>query len=298
MSAGFSSPNYTQTPNDLFETLMRQMSDCELRVVLVAVRKTLGYHKTHEAISLTQFMEMTGLSKQGVIDGLEAALTRGVLRELAKRGRRGVKLYELVIETDQSTILTSEGNDQSTILTSQTPDPSSTLTSTSQRSRHTKETLKENKPLKKKAAASAAAAAAASEELPARPTIFAYYEGLLGTLSGGLIIDTLKDAAATWPDEWLRDAFLEAAKYNGRSWAYVEKILFRWQREGKNVPSPSTAAAQSNGRSRPAKTPAHHKPAEARPAGTPDFISQLASGDLDEDTPVLMPRGLNHAKTP
>lgn len=125
---GFSKPNYTQTPNELFDILMAQMTEAELRVVLVAVRKTLGYHRDYDAISLTQFENMSGLSRQAVIDGIEAAKERGLLRELDERGVRGVKFYELVILGDQSTEATSTGQPIRPV------DPP-----TSQRSRHTKE---------------------------------------------------------------------------------------------------------------------------------------------------------------
>ena len=76
---GYDEPNYTQTPNALFDDHLRDMGDAELRVVLCAIRKTFGYHKQEDGISLTQFQRMTGLSRQGVIDGIDAATQRGLL---------------------------------------------------------------------------------------------------------------------------------------------------------------------------------------------------------------------------
>lgn len=131
---GFQSPNHTQTPNDLFDVLMASMGDAELRVVLVAVRKTLGFHRKCDAISLTQFEKMSGLSRQGVVDGLEAAAKRGLIKELPERGKRGVKFYELVFESDRSDQATSQA---SRPVTSQASRPDGALTS--QASRHTKE---------------------------------------------------------------------------------------------------------------------------------------------------------------
>ena len=37
----FTPPNYTQTPNELFDVLMRDITDSELRVVMVAVLKII-----------------------------------------------------------------------------------------------------------------------------------------------------------------------------------------------------------------------------------------------------------------
>ena len=107
--SGFKGPNYTQVPNELFDVLPL-MREAELKVVLHAIRQTIGFHRESDAISLTQFEEATGLSRQGVIDGINDAEARGVLKQVGT-GTRGVKLYALVIEVDQSEAFT---NDQST----------------------------------------------------------------------------------------------------------------------------------------------------------------------------------------
>lgn len=72
-------PNHTQTPNELFDEHMKDMSGSELKVVLAVCRKTFGWHKEHDRISLTQLMETTGLSRPAVITGIKKAMARGVL---------------------------------------------------------------------------------------------------------------------------------------------------------------------------------------------------------------------------
>lgn len=100
---GFESPNYTMTPNDLFDRLMADMRETELKVVLYACRQTFGYHRETDLISLSQFEKATGLSRQGVIDGIEAAKERGLLEECGV-GPRGIKRYRLrVSSVDRST---------------------------------------------------------------------------------------------------------------------------------------------------------------------------------------------------
>ena len=69
---GFQSPNYTQTPNDLFDVLMAGMGDAELRVALAIVRQTIGYHREQVKFSIPKLMAMTGLSRNGVKDGAES----------------------------------------------------------------------------------------------------------------------------------------------------------------------------------------------------------------------------------
>lgn len=115
--------NYTQVPNILFDVMLRDMGDAELRVTLAAVRKIIGFDDkrvaNRDAISLSQFQDMTGLSRPGVLKGLKKAKERGTVRECDQRGKRGIKLYTLAFQTpDQSTTFTSQQTDQSTPLTS------------------------------------------------------------------------------------------------------------------------------------------------------------------------------------
>ncbi|MDI7276986.1 MAG: DnaD domain protein [Anaerolineae bacterium] len=66
-----------------------------------------------------------------------------------------------------------------------------------------------------------------------RPNIYQLYEQSIGLLQP-LIADQLRDAEATYPAEWIEEAFRIATERNARSWAYVRKILERWAREGKD----------------------------------------------------------------
>lgn len=62
---------FTQTPNILFDELLRVLSNSEVKVLLVIIRKTYGWidSKTHkrkvkDRISVSQFMELSGLSRR------------------------------------------------------------------------------------------------------------------------------------------------------------------------------------------------------------------------------------------
>lgn len=105
---GFSIPNHTQTPNALFDELMRDMSEAELKVTLAVIRKTLGYHKQQDPISWSQIMKMTGLSRGATQTGIDLALERGLI-EIVGHGLRGVNVFGLVLILDQSEIKTSTG---------------------------------------------------------------------------------------------------------------------------------------------------------------------------------------------
>ena len=91
-------PNYTQIPNVILDDLMHDMTESELRVVLAICRKTFGWQKIRDRLSISQLMELTGMSNNGVLNGLTAGIKRGII----KREARGQGfIYELIIQTEE-----------------------------------------------------------------------------------------------------------------------------------------------------------------------------------------------------
>ena len=88
---GFTSPNYTQVPDELFDELMPRLSETELKVLLYVVRRTYGFKKSADDISLKQMVEGiktrdgrqldngTGLSRPGVTKGVRGLVDKGIL---------------------------------------------------------------------------------------------------------------------------------------------------------------------------------------------------------------------------
>lgn len=70
------------------------------------------------------------------------------------------------------------------------------------------------------------------EILPERPTIYQLYEDNIGTVPP-MLREMLKDAEDVYPAAWIEAAFQEAITHNARSWAYIQAILERWSREGR-----------------------------------------------------------------
>jgi len=99
--AGFASPTYTQVPDELFDLLLPRLTDAELRVLLYIVRRTLGFKRQSDAISLSQMVAGittkdgqtldtgTGLSKATVARGLKGLREKGVI--VAMRNRSAAK---------------------------------------------------------------------------------------------------------------------------------------------------------------------------------------------------------------
>lgn len=65
-----------------------------------------------------------------------------------------------------------------------------------------------------------------------RPGIYELYEENVGLLTP-LVAEELREAEATYPPEWIEEAFREAVAYNRRNWRYVRRILENWATRGR-----------------------------------------------------------------
>jgi phage replication O-like protein O len=107
---GFQFPNTTQIPNEVFDSLMPSLSGGELKVLLYICRRTFGFRKEADSISLTQIAQGittkvgrvldqgTGLSKRHVINALKALEKRNIIkvtRKVDETGLNSVNTYAL-----------------------------------------------------------------------------------------------------------------------------------------------------------------------------------------------------------
>jgi DnaD/phage-associated family protein len=65
-----------------------------------------------------------------------------------------------------------------------------------------------------------------------RATIFELYEQNIGLLTP-LLVEELREAADSYPAEWIEEAFREAVGYNRRHWRYVRRVLENWATQGR-----------------------------------------------------------------
>jgi len=112
----FTSPNYTQVPNDLLgyfqdgqlvPGLLADMSGSELKVLLALSRLTFGFHREHCEASLTVLESMTGLSRPSVLAGAAAAEERGLIRKITD-GQEVTAWEMLVKEFNQAEVDSKE----------------------------------------------------------------------------------------------------------------------------------------------------------------------------------------------
>ena len=94
---GFRRPSYTMVPDELFDELLPALSGAELKVLLFVVRRTFGFKRDADAISLSQMLHGVttregrvlhrgvGLCKPTLLGALRSLQEKGVLRTARRR---------------------------------------------------------------------------------------------------------------------------------------------------------------------------------------------------------------------
>lgn len=112
---GFARPNYTPVPDELFDELLAFLTGAELKVLLYIIRRTFGFKRDADAISLSQMLNGiqktdgtiqdhgAGLSKPTLLQALRSLQERGIV--IASRRRSTEKgdeptVYTLHFRTD------------------------------------------------------------------------------------------------------------------------------------------------------------------------------------------------------
>lgn len=91
--AGLPAPNYTQTPNAIFD-LLPSMSNAELRATLVIVRETFGWHRQRTGqLSIPEIAERAGMSESSTKTGLKEGQQRGTLKKFKTRDEKNRVTY-------------------------------------------------------------------------------------------------------------------------------------------------------------------------------------------------------------
>jgi hypothetical protein len=107
---GFKNLNSTPIPDEFFDVLAVQLSEAELRVLLYIMRRTFGFKKKADAISLSQLTggirkrdgsvldHGTGLSKPAVLKAVGGLQAKGIItieKRTGEDGRNEVNVYQL-----------------------------------------------------------------------------------------------------------------------------------------------------------------------------------------------------------
>jgi len=108
---GFLKPTTTPTPDEIFDVWLSELNGSELKVLLYIVRRTFGFGKDADAISLSQITKGiqkrngetldrgTGLSRKSAYKAVQSLEEKGLIkvdRTLAEDGDNEVNIYALV----------------------------------------------------------------------------------------------------------------------------------------------------------------------------------------------------------
>lgn len=74
--------SFTAVPNIILDSCSRFLSPAEFMILMLIIRKTVGWHKSIDTISLTQFMKCTNLSRNTCIKVLKKLIKDGFITAL------------------------------------------------------------------------------------------------------------------------------------------------------------------------------------------------------------------------
>jgi hypothetical protein len=106
---GFETPKATYTPDIVFDVLAPNLKEAELRVLLYIIRRTFGFKKDNDNISISQMVggitkadgtvldRGTGMAKAGVVRGINGLVEKGII--VAQRNRSREKGNEATTYT-------------------------------------------------------------------------------------------------------------------------------------------------------------------------------------------------------
>lgn len=96
-------PNFTQAPNELFDEWLPLLSHVELKVLMAIMRKTFGWHKVRDRISLSQLEKITGAHRKYILPAVENLQKLGLIfKEVTGEKGKQNTFYELVVIDDSN----------------------------------------------------------------------------------------------------------------------------------------------------------------------------------------------------
>lgn len=93
-------PNTASIPNIFFDHWMAKLTPAEFKLLMAIARKTYGWNKKKDRISLRQLTELTGLNKSSVVRSTEDLVNMGLVLKFKTKGDYGDLPNEYEINVD------------------------------------------------------------------------------------------------------------------------------------------------------------------------------------------------------
>lgn len=121
--------NHTQISNDFIENHMKHLSGGATKVFLAISRKTIGWHKETDSISIAQIMYITGLSNRGAINCIIELERLGLIKVHRKKSAKDYNYTnQYTIGYEESSQPYEESSQRSSEESSQTKESKKTIT--------------------------------------------------------------------------------------------------------------------------------------------------------------------------
>lgn len=82
-------PYFTAVPNEVMDHYLPELSHGELKVLLVILRRTYGWHRDTDTLSLSRLAELTGLGKSTCCEAAKSLEERGLVSRKQNTGSDG-----------------------------------------------------------------------------------------------------------------------------------------------------------------------------------------------------------------
>lgn len=96
-------PNFTQIPNIIFDFWMKELDHSSSLVLFFLCRKTFGWQKIKDCLSLRQIQEGVQMSKQTVVNSLKILESHGLIKKqmhINHLGDQNPNSYELIVDEE------------------------------------------------------------------------------------------------------------------------------------------------------------------------------------------------------
>ena len=208
--------NYKHT-NWLFDEVMPQVKGNAFKIICVVVRRTWGWNKNADAISISQFMNLLGTSSRSTVtDAINSALNSGFIsrQKIGQQYIYRMQYYEELVQNPVQSASPKSGT------VSHKTSPESGTTSPESGTVLVQNPVTQSKEINK------------NNNSPSFSTVFKAYENNIGQLTP-IISDEIGCAVDDFGAATVVEAIVIATKANVRKWNYVNGILTRWHKDGK-----------------------------------------------------------------
>lgn len=96
-------PNYCPIPNVILDEWIHRLGHAEFKILMFISRKTFGWHKIRDRISLSQIHKATGFTRSNITNAIRSLCKLGLLMKM-KMGKVGEEqtYYEIVINENSN----------------------------------------------------------------------------------------------------------------------------------------------------------------------------------------------------